>query len=83
MNKRKPDDEFAAINLSFFKEDGTEQIVYCPESKSSKASQNPRKDEVEETSIDETESLFDQVITEVEDIPVELLTWFFTPITKL
>lgn len=45
MNKRKPDDEFASINLSFFKEDGSEQIVYCPESRESMASQNPRKEE--------------------------------------
>lgn len=43
MNKRKPDDEFASINLSFFKDDGTEVVVYCPESKSSAATINPRK----------------------------------------
>ena len=33
MNKRKPDDEFANIDLSFFTADGKEIIVYCPESK--------------------------------------------------
>ncbi len=33
MNKRKPDDEFEKIDLSFFNKDGDEVIVYCPESK--------------------------------------------------
>jgi len=42
MNKIKPDDEFALINLSYFKVDGTEVVVYCPESRSSPATQNPR-----------------------------------------
>jgi len=41
MNKRKPDDEFAMIDLSYFNEDGQEIIVYCPESKSAQATQNP------------------------------------------
>lgn len=41
MNKRKPDDEFALINLSYFRSDGTEVTVYCPESKNSIATQNP------------------------------------------
>lgn len=55
MNKRKPDDEFAAINLSFYKPDGSEEVVYCLESKSSKASQNPRKEEVKDIQKIETE----------------------------
>jgi ATP-dependent Lon protease len=46
MNKRKPDDEFALINLSYIKSDGSEIVVYCPESKNSKATQNPRKEEI-------------------------------------
>lgn len=41
MNKRKPDDEFAMINLSYFKENGEEQIVFCPESKNAMATQHP------------------------------------------
>ena len=41
MNKRKPDDEFALINLSFFKNNGEEIIVYCPESKNANATQQP------------------------------------------
>ena len=43
MNKRKPDDEFANINLSFFTADGKEVIVYCPESKNIKATQQPKR----------------------------------------
>lgn len=43
MNKRKPDDEFALINLSYFTSQGQEIIVYCPESKNAIASQNPRE----------------------------------------
>lgn len=45
MNKRKPDDEFALINLSYFNTNGSETTVYCPESKNAEATQNPRKDE--------------------------------------
>lgn len=45
MNKRKPDDEFANINLSYYTAEGKEIIVYCPESKEAQATQNPaRKD---------------------------------------
>jgi ATP-dependent Lon protease len=43
MNKRKPDDEFANIDLSFFTADGKEVIVYCPESKDIKATQQPKR----------------------------------------
>lgn len=41
MNKRKPDDEFANINLSYRKADGSEVVVYCPESKNAAATQEP------------------------------------------
>ena len=43
MNKTKPDDEFALIDLSYFTSEGIEVVVYCPESKDAKATQNPRK----------------------------------------
>ena len=43
MNKRKPDDEFANIDLSYFTADGKEIIVYCPESKNIKATQQPKR----------------------------------------
>ncbi len=41
MNKRKPDDEFARINLSYFKVSGEEVVVFCPESKDAPATQEP------------------------------------------
>jgi ATP-dependent Lon protease len=41
MNKRKPDDEFAQIDLSYITVDGQEIIVYCPESKDVRAVQQP------------------------------------------
>ena len=43
MNKRKPDNEFANIDLSFFTADGKEIIVYCPESKNIRATQQPKR----------------------------------------
>jgi ATP-dependent Lon protease len=41
MNKRKPDDEFARIDLSYFKVGGEEVVVFCPESKDAVATQQP------------------------------------------
>jgi ATP-dependent Lon protease len=43
MNKRKPDDEFARINLSYFNAEGAETVVYCPESKDAPATQMPAR----------------------------------------
>lgn len=43
LNKRKPDEEYARINMSYINKDGKKVVVYCPESKYSTATQNPRK----------------------------------------
>lgn len=43
MNKRKPDDEFAKIELSYFDSSGNEIVVYCPESKNAEATQRPAR----------------------------------------
>lgn len=43
MNKRKPDDEFARINLSYVKADGQEEIVFCPESRKAIATLEPMR----------------------------------------
>jgi len=43
MNKRKPDDEFALIDLSYFKASGEEVVVFCPESKDAVATQQPAR----------------------------------------
>ncbi|MGL4837647.1 MAG: BREX system Lon protease-like protein BrxL, partial [Shewanella sp.] len=56
MNKRKSDDEFAKINLSFLDKNNKEVFVYCPESKSANATQNPiRKDIHDEQGVVEAE----------------------------
>lgn len=43
MNKRKPDDEFAKIGLSYFDAAEKEVVVYCPESKNAEATQQPAR----------------------------------------
>lgn len=48
MNKRKPDDEFENINLSFINAMGQEIIVYCPESKDAAATQQPFRRQLNE-----------------------------------
>lgn len=60
LNKRKPDEEYARINMSYINKDGQKVVVYCPESKYSVATQNPRKD------------INVQILTEpTEEIPTE------------
>nr|WP_294563130.1 BREX system Lon protease-like protein BrxL [uncultured Rhodopila sp.] len=41
MNKRKPDDEFALIDLSYIGADGKDVVVHCPESKQALATLEP------------------------------------------
>jgi ATP-dependent Lon protease len=41
LNKRKPDEEFAHINLSFVNSSGKEVVVFCPESRSATSSPQP------------------------------------------
>lgn len=43
LNKRKPDEEYARINMSYVNKDGVKVVVWCPESKDSMATQDPRK----------------------------------------
>ena len=43
MNKRKPDDEFARIGLSYFDEAGQETVVFCPESRNAMATLEPMR----------------------------------------
>jgi ATP-dependent Lon protease len=47
MNKRKPDDEFARIQLSFVNSQGREIIVTCPESRNAVATQHPSRRNLE------------------------------------
>lgn len=43
LNKRKPDEEYARIDMSYVNSRGEKVVVYCPESKYSEATQNPRR----------------------------------------
>ena len=55
MNKRKPDDEFAQIGLSYFKASGDEVVVFCPESKDAAATQQPARRRLRQTEAQPTE----------------------------
>ena len=48
MNKRKPDDEFANINLSYFNYADKEVEVHCHESKDAEATLHPTRIELDE-----------------------------------
>jgi ATP-dependent Lon protease len=54
MNKRKPDDEFALINLSYFNASGQEIVVHCPETKGISATLEPNRRQLSE-GIDESD----------------------------
>ena len=41
MNKRKSDDEFAMIQLSYINSNEEEKVIFCPESKAALATQDP------------------------------------------
>lgn len=56
MNKRKPDDEFARIGLSYFKAGGEEVVVFCPESKDAIATQEPARRRLRQSDGQPTES---------------------------
>ena len=53
MNKRKSDDEFAKINLSYIGPDGKEVVVYCPESKAAPATQEPIRRDIHSDEVSE------------------------------
>jgi len=57
MNKRKPDDEFARINLSYFKASGEEVVVFCPESKDAPATQEPARRRLNQADWQPTEAV--------------------------
>ncbi|KIH76254.1 ATP-dependent Lon protease [Geoalkalibacter ferrihydriticus] len=48
LNKKKPDDEFANINLGFYAPDGQLITVFCPESRYADATQNPSRSRAQE-----------------------------------
>jgi ATP-dependent Lon protease len=73
MNKRKPDVEFAKINLSYFNAAGEERVVFCPESKDAPATQNPARRSLKEKGLfilGEGKSSIGEVTKEAAPIPV-------------
>ena len=62
--KRKPDDEFANINLGYFDPDGNLIIVFCPESREAVATQNPSR----------TATLQDEQVARPDILPPELVS---------
>ncbi|MCI0491147.1 MAG: BREX system Lon protease-like protein BrxL [Blastocatellia bacterium] len=68
MNKRKPDVEFAKINLSYFKIDGEEIVIYCPESKNAPATQNPARRSLKEKAAG-VERGYKEQLVEVDEKP--------------
>lgn len=51
LNKRKPDDEFAAIEFSYINTQGVEKIVSCPESVGVVEVSNPERSQLEKTEV--------------------------------
>lgn len=72
MNKRKPDDEFARINLSFFGRDGKEVVVHCPESSGASATLEPIRQRIR-TKSDEGAEATPTVSRSPSEQPAELL----------
>lgn len=70
MNKRKPDDEFAKINLSYFNSAGTEVTVYCPESKEALATQQPTRKNLSDISNSEV-NVKNLEIKEIDEVKIQ------------
>lgn len=68
MNKRKPDDEFANIDLSYINAAGEEIIVRCPESIGALATLEPSKPSISDDDENEVEKAVTKVITPAEKV---------------
>jgi ATP-dependent Lon protease len=66
MNKRKADDEFANIDLSYISTSGEEIIVYCPESKDAIATQQPARKELDVSNTEESKTSLDIEDTKIK-----------------
>lgn len=65
LNKRKPDEEYARIDMSYINAKGEKVVVYCPESKYSEATQNPRRSPNVEIRVD-PEKATEEVVAPVK-----------------
>lgn len=72
MNKRKPDDEFAKIDLSYFTSNDKEIIVFCPESASASATQKPVRKELKTDAKNEDDSNKDILATKIDSSAQEI-----------
>lgn len=71
MNKRKTDDEYARINLSYFDSGGTERTVFCEESKGVEATLNPKRRVIDDLPYENTGKSGKQTIKTKADIEAE------------
>lgn len=72
MNKRKSDDEFGRINLSFVNSSGQEVVVHCPESRTASATQLPSRRSIH---ADREQVISNDVTTVFSTKPVEPKEW--------
>lgn len=66
MNKRKPDDEFALIDLSYFDSTGREIIVHCPETQGISATLQPNRRQLSENDDYELDNTY------IEEVPEQV-----------
>ena len=66
MNKRKPDDEFALIDLSYIDSTGREIIVHCPETQGISATLQPNRRQLSENDDYELDN------TLIEEVPEQV-----------
>ena len=80
MNKRKPDDEFINIGLSFFNADNKEIVVNCPETIGVEATLNPLKPGVTLEVLEEGESHKLEATTVPQVVPEKLVAPEIVPV---
>jgi ATP-dependent Lon protease len=68
MNKRKGDDEFAKINLSYKSTEGRQIVVYCPESREAIATQDPVRQWLDGSTIEPEASAAESRVPDQEDL---------------
>jgi ATP-dependent Lon protease len=84
LNKRKPDDEFASINLGYFDADGNLIIVFCPESRDAAASQNPtRTSAMQDVGASQSTDSPPAVATAVPALPASAVEAEKLPVTEI
>jgi ATP-dependent Lon protease len=70
MNKRKPDDEFASIDLSYIGANGKDVVVHCPESRNALATLEPVRRRLAKLDEDISESVAAPVPILAESVPI-------------